>query len=461
MNLVNGLIFACTLALSLVVVSVGQDLSQTQSHNFPVDLQQVTLGNVEDCGQFVDMKAQKKYSLTMNLTSSISICGTVPSSDGPMGFECQITFNYEDVFSRTGNRLCVDVQGIPSSFGNRTQLRLVVGDNLKTVNSSSLLKPKSEPYYVCASPTSKIISLSLLVRKSVPMCRTGLYGAPSITQTLVGNPVRMGTVTLREDVPSYDLLEEHCGQSYLIHGDHYFIKFDQSRFSLKQCQGNVTHALGYSKSQGCLQLQYLSQNYGCDVSISLGQKIGNWIRFTVPQGGRLRYPSLPLCGTFFHTEGDVLLTIKKNGSPCDGQFVIGVNFTEVEDGDNDKKDDGKDDLRHLYMAVFITLIAVCLLILGLTCVCCLRMRNKRARQAARRLRSRTSANASDNEGFQTTVPYDPSLSAVFWNPDNPGQVFGLPTYEEVIGQNSGVNPSSDGNKDDLPPTYESLYVSDS
>ena len=60
---------------------------------------------------------------------------------------------------------------------------------------------------------------------------------------------------------------------------------------------------------------------------------------------------------------------------------------------------------------------------------------------------------SDNEGFQSPEP------GVHGDPDNLNQVFGLPSYEEVIGQETGVNPAIDADKDGLPPTYDFLYPS--
>ena len=69
-----------------------------------------------------------------------------------------------------------------------------------------------------------------------------------------------------------------------------------------------------------------------------------------------------------------------------------------------------------------------------------------------------SSDATDNEGFQSTPGDFPSTPGVSWSPDNPDQIFGLPSYEEVIGQSSGVNPSADGNKEDMPPAYDTLYT---
>ena len=64
------------------------------------------------------------YNLSMRLESSHCQYG-LPNT---YGLDCTITFVDANKFYNLGRKLCVDVENVPQSIGNRTQLRLSVKD---------------------------------------------------------------------------------------------------------------------------------------------------------------------------------------------------------------------------------------------------------------------------------------------------------------------------------------------
>ncbi|BFZ08661.1 hypothetical protein BsWGS_11700 [Bradybaena similaris] len=387
----------------------------------------------------VDVDPNAVYKIQMGMLNNS--CLINPEQ---YGFDCEILFYQKDFLALVESQLCVDLQGVPQTIPN-TQLTLTVFSQqriLKEVDKVSQI-PDDVPYYVCSDVSRRSLSVSLSVRKSVRMC-------PSIMDKLVGYNISFGSVMMRPTMPTYSVSMENCYPSITVRDDAYIVKVTPEGFSAKcQLPHFKNHSFTYTNS--CVEVIYVSPDYICNISVELLRYPQSVFKFVVIQGGSFSAKGRQLfCASYSSAENDgdldYILVIQKNTTTdCFGNFAIRATVTEVN---NDVTEDTyADKMRTIYMAVFISLMFVCLLILCVTCIFCLRMRAKRARRAQRQ-----GLNNGPNEGFEASHTHDTSVS---WNQNIADEVHGLPTYDEICGKNTDTNANHEE-----PPAYDALFSSD-
>lgn len=406
-----------------------------------------TIRNETQCRQMekIAYKVQlpNRYNLRLNFDET-RLC---PPYSNKRGFECGVIMSLKDQFDAVGNKLCINLTGVADTISHN-QFALLISDSAGEIarvysKSSRFDRP---PFNIqCSRRGSMYIHILLRAIETVKMC-------PNILPTLADHNTSLGTVLVQNDIPTHLLVTNDCSQNHReLFEEHSILKVIPGGSYRYGCAISLRPQVQYRQIQTCLTVEYLSNDFSCDVQVEVTKGMVEYLSFDIPQR-RDWNPSTKTrrCFKFnWLDEPDNSfpnLVIRSSIWSCDGNFALELKYSRFVDANSsDYGPNSSINRRNLYMAVFISVISVCIFIMGLTCLCCLRMR----------ARSRQRSQASGSRGFEGNTGQGDSPA--FWTSTSSDQVFGLPSYEEAT-LSSDPSSSIEAEK---PPAYESLYTSES
>uniref|UniRef100_A0A0B7A462 Uncharacterized protein n=1 Tax=Arion vulgaris TaxID=1028688 RepID=A0A0B7A462_9EUPU len=340
--------------------------------DFPDTSRDVIITSEAQCKDVIilDEDPNSKYNVQMKLNYN---CSKYPEKTG---FNCTINCYQNDGLALAGSQICIDVQGVPQSLPN-PQFSFTVFNQyqqLKEIYTISKLLPEDDPYYVCSGESKSSLSMSLSVRRSVKMC-------PEMMDDMMGSNISFGSIMMRPMLPTYKLSMAECSSAIITKENAYILKVISGYNSF--CKVQNLNNQSRLNTNSCIELIYVSLDFNCNISVELTHSTQSLIKFNVPLGS----PAIrgqKFC-KFYSSAGndgpyDSILELKGNSKQsCIGNFAIRTTFTDIEVSDT-TDDNSTDNMKQIYIAVFISLISVCLIILCVTCIFCLRLRIKRRNQ---------------------------------------------------------------------------------
>ncbi|GFS04466.1 hypothetical protein ElyMa_002912400 [Elysia marginata] len=420
----------------------------SEAHLRVTTLIDVTIRSEEQCmsvqEEGIRIQAFNHYKLGINFGSKGLEC---PADK--KGFACGVTMSLEDPFDAVGNKLCVDLSGVAGSIPH-SQFAIIISDaggeiQRVYIKSSRLDRP---PYNIkCSERGAQYIKILLRVLWPVEMC-------PNILPTLANHTTNLGTVFVKKDLPTYTLVENECQQNHRQYfEEHSILKVIPGGSYRYGCALSLRPQVQYRQIQTCITLEYISADFNCKVQVLAKKGMVKYLSFSVPkraEWNRLDRTDHCFNYNWFEEPDNSFpnLVVQSNNIGCQGNFALEIKYSRSVKGESGIGPKSSINRRNLYMAVFISVISVCIFIMGLTCLCCLRMR-ARSRQ---RNHHRSGRRATANGGCDGNLAN--GESPAFWTSTSSDQVFGLPSYEEAT---LGSVPSSPGEAE-KPPAYETLYT---